>query len=642
MQIFSDPYFLAHISLESKAQIKRIVDPLSGSIIYLRKELRKVFGRGNPEEIRLCLSRLDSLGQKKISGDMETCRMITDEIKKIRRKSGDEAGDKVLALCSEFNIRVKGADSKKELFYKAYENGEVESLIELVYEIGVRKINGEDSYTKIANDCLVKHRENKNYNIALDMAIASLELGIKYEDYANRPLTTERLICDSDDFSPSKAVTLANLALTNGLKLKPETLEILLRRNISKCPREVLTLLNTCIVKKIPLDTRTVENITIRAGEQSENADDIRAYVDSIRTAIDQGVMDPKSERATKFFNVVLARLGDPTGERFFENATSSELFEMANSGANILVELMDRRVRFDQESNIGRVNLFLRGMKTISEKLLRDSEQFNQCSNGQCSAMGIDFNKDANILLKRFLELMSKALTKSNNQSLPMFQIKGATINTVLSSIGTNSGYKIDNKTCFLIEDLLEKAYDIKSIKVHLMGKTLDILVQRLLNEDCARAPITALEIVKKTLVNGQPINGRTVNHLLSVLKSKYSLDELMIFNKDEFFHDWDLIKELSEKKQNRRLNEPSGVNGHHSENNGHTTVWNNYYVGGQRLLEITLNGEVNGHRNFLKLGEGIFPPEIILDYINRGVLEIQEESSNNEFTIYSVASQS
>lgn len=337
-------------------------------------------------------------------------------------------------------------------------------LIELFCTAGAKGIErfNKNQRLKIEVEDLIRHHNEKNNAIqAVSLAAICFDVGFNYERYTHNPITTRTLIVSGQKACPSLTASMMASAIRCDLKF----------------PEEMIRL------------------TTIDSDENVRSIDDVRASADLVLATLEKGSLSP-DVRNQYYYDIALARLGDPTTGRGTYDRDLSDINERVNLGVSVAYGLLANKFPFTSDTTIERMSIFIRGLRTVAEMLYEEGL--------------ID---EAHLVMKEVLKLTLK--------SLGTYEIRGITINTTFASINSME-LPLDNYDCSLIERIVQEAFKVKKLREYLHKETLDILTQKILNCDPERAPITTLIIATEALNYGMIFDMRTLNRVYDLVRDE------------------------------------------------------------------------------------------------------------------------
>ena len=326
---------------------------------------------------------------------------------------------------------------------------------------GIESFNKNQRLKKDVEDLIRHHNEKDNAIQAVSLAAICFDVGFNYERYPDNPITTRTLIVSGQKVCPSLTASMMASAIRCGLKF----------------PEEMIRL------------------TTIDSDENVRSIEDVRASADLVLATLEKGSLSPVV-RNQYYYDIALARLGDPTTDRGTCDRDLSEINERVDLGVSVAYGLLANKFPFTDDRSIERMSLFIRGLRTVAEMLYEEGRI-----------------NEAHLTMKEALKLTLK--------SLGIYEIRGVTINTTFASINSME-LPLDNYDCSLIERIVQEGFKVKKLREHLHKETLDILTQKVLNSDPDRTPVTTLIIATEALNYGMVFDMRTLNRVYDLVRDE------------------------------------------------------------------------------------------------------------------------
>lgn len=453
------------------------------------------------EEIKQFSDILISLGEegrKKLKRDTEFLKRIASNIQILFGNNKLNTAKKLIEVMNRFEIRPKLLDpvsryqSTPRTLRYAVAAGNTSEVIEILFKLGSYRIEAtaKDETTKkyfIGN--LRRLREsyeaNPDHNVdkielACDLATVALENGLDYEFHKEDPITTRSVIYAAQKGVPIKAAELMTEAVKMGHHFEP----------------------------------RLITSTIVAANRSIASTDDIKIITELIEVLTQANMIDRSIEGNQEIYNVTLAILGDPFDSRGTGDRDLIDAYKRLEYAFDVADTVMSNGIKFNYESTVDRMNMLARGAKTISEQVYDawvDNKRPEVVSHRNEELDLFNMSKN---LMGRTIELI--------NRSFGRYEIKGETVNGIISSLGSRPDM-VGDVECVLVEDMLKKAFSNSHTRIYLAPKTLEYFSDKILESKLNRAPVTALVIASEAIKHGMKFSRRTMAKILEDLDDEY-----------------------------------------------------------------------------------------------------------------------
>lgn len=321
--------------------------------------------------------------------------------------------------------------------------------------------------------------ESNNKNLyGVDAALVCYRNGLSFEPVLEDPITTNTILCTAQEMDIWKAVELATHALLFQAKV----------------------------------DTKILLCTLVDADEDLTSKQKINSFVRLAGIAINH--FDLKDTSVIGTYNVILAKLGDPTSGRDIEERELSFVLDRIQKGVKLVDKLIDRGIRFSHEDPEVRLrmNNFIRGVRTVSEELSQSVITDEPLIDDLFRAIGLDFSseekviRDSNKLMGEAFRLMAECLGE--------YEIKGETVNSSFSSLFTNR-ILLDDELLKSVDNVFQKSVDIKQIRIHLNSTTMNVLLKYILDSNCEDKFNVAVRMIDKASSYGYKFHDEIISRI-------------------------------------------------------------------------------------------------------------------------------
>ena len=321
----------------------------------------------------------------------------------------------------------------------------LESLLTPLSTEALRVIKRDENFRRHV-DGILKTKSKKE--LGVDLALTLYRRGLITDIDSTNPITTNTVICTAQELDTWKAVELSTHALLLGVKVDPKII--------------------LCTLVDADEDLTTVEKMKsfIRLAKLAASSIDIH----------DRSVV--------RTYNVILAKLGDPTSERDREERDLSFIAERTRFGIELADRLLNKGISFNAEDAETRLrfNHFIRGVRTVAENIIQLTMSEEPLVDDLIRAV-FDMSEedkireDASNFMKDSFRLLSESIGK--------YEIKGETVNSSFSSLFTNR-IPLNDELLKSVNEVFQKSIDLKQIRIHMSSTTLNVLVRYILDSKC------------------------------------------------------------------------------------------------------------------------------------------------------------